>query len=135
VQRVIDTVAGAPVALAIQPAGTANLFATNLGIPKDCSNGHLGGTSRMVVARFRRDRLGRPTGDLMLGLDAMFQISSTFGKRTDRSPGSWRSCCGVAGLHLIAVRWGHRRPTRSRARKPSRPQSAEKVSVSEPGAA
>ncbi len=45
VQRVIDTVAGAPVALAIQPAGTANLFATNLGIPKDCSNGHLGGTS------------------------------------------------------------------------------------------
>ncbi|MGZ6557811.1 MAG: diacylglycerol/lipid kinase family protein [Actinomycetota bacterium] len=35
VQRVIDAVAGAPVALAILPAGTANLFATNLGIPKD----------------------------------------------------------------------------------------------------
>ena len=35
VQRVIDTVAGAAVALAILPAGTANLFATNLGIPKD----------------------------------------------------------------------------------------------------
>lgn len=35
VQRIIDTVAGAPVALAILPAGTANLFATNLGIPKD----------------------------------------------------------------------------------------------------
>jgi diacylglycerol kinase family enzyme len=28
-------VAGVPVALAILPAGTANLFATNLGIPKD----------------------------------------------------------------------------------------------------
>jgi YegS/Rv2252/BmrU family lipid kinase len=35
VQRVIDAVAGAPVALAVLPAGTANLFATNLGIPKD----------------------------------------------------------------------------------------------------
>jgi diacylglycerol kinase (ATP) len=35
VQSVIDTVAGAPVVLAILPAGTANLFATNLGIPKD----------------------------------------------------------------------------------------------------
>ena len=35
VQRVIDAVAGVPVALAILPAGTANLFATNLGIPKD----------------------------------------------------------------------------------------------------
>jgi diacylglycerol kinase (ATP) len=35
VQRVIDAVAGAPVALGILPAGTANLFATNLGIPKD----------------------------------------------------------------------------------------------------
>jgi len=31
VQRVIDAVAGVPVALAILPAGTANLFATNLG--------------------------------------------------------------------------------------------------------
>lgn len=35
VQRVIDAVAGAPVTLAVLPAGTANLFATNLDIPKD----------------------------------------------------------------------------------------------------
>ena len=35
VRRVIDTVVGTPVTLAILPAGTANLFATNLGIPKD----------------------------------------------------------------------------------------------------
>ena len=35
VQRCIDVLAGTGVSLAIIPAGTANLFATNLGIPKD----------------------------------------------------------------------------------------------------
>lgn len=35
VQRCVDAVGKAPVALAIVPAGTANLFATNLGIPAD----------------------------------------------------------------------------------------------------
>lgn len=35
VQRCIDEVAGTGVTLAILPAGTANLLATNLGIPKD----------------------------------------------------------------------------------------------------
>jgi diacylglycerol kinase family enzyme len=35
VQRCIDEIAGTGVTLAILPAGTANLLATNLGIPKD----------------------------------------------------------------------------------------------------
>jgi YegS/Rv2252/BmrU family lipid kinase len=35
VQRCIDAIGKAPVTLAILPAGTANLFATNLGIPRD----------------------------------------------------------------------------------------------------
>jgi len=35
VQRCVDVLAGTTVSLAIIPAGTANLFATNLGIPKD----------------------------------------------------------------------------------------------------
>jgi hypothetical protein len=35
VQRCIDAVAGSSVTIAILPAGTANLLATNLGIPKD----------------------------------------------------------------------------------------------------
>ena len=35
VQRVVDTVAGSGVTLGIMPAGTANLFAGNLGIPTD----------------------------------------------------------------------------------------------------
>ena len=51
VQRVIDAVAGAPVALAVLPAGTANLFATNLGIPKDLEEAvkiGLNGTRRQL---------------------------------------------------------------------------------------
>jgi YegS/Rv2252/BmrU family lipid kinase len=35
VQRCVDAIGTAPVTIAILPAGTANLFATNLGIPKD----------------------------------------------------------------------------------------------------
>jgi diacylglycerol kinase family enzyme len=35
VQRSIDAMAGSETALAILPAGTANLLATNLGIPQD----------------------------------------------------------------------------------------------------
>jgi diacylglycerol kinase (ATP) len=35
VQRCIDVIAGSDATLAILPAGTANLFATNVGIPKD----------------------------------------------------------------------------------------------------
>jgi diacylglycerol kinase family enzyme len=47
VQRCADALAGKPVTIAIVPAGTANLLATNLGIPKDIAgavsvglNGH-----------------------------------------------------------------------------------------------
>ena len=35
VQRAVDALAGRPVTLAILPAGTANLLATNLGLPED----------------------------------------------------------------------------------------------------
>lgn len=35
VQQAVDALVGAPVSVAIMPAGTANLFATNIGIPKD----------------------------------------------------------------------------------------------------
>ncbi len=35
VQRTLDALAGSPVAVAILPAGTANLLATNLGVPRD----------------------------------------------------------------------------------------------------
>ncbi|HWE82700.1 MAG TPA: diacylglycerol kinase family protein, partial [Gaiellaceae bacterium] len=35
IQRCIDVLAGTETVLAVIPAGTANLFATNLGIPQD----------------------------------------------------------------------------------------------------
>jgi len=38
VQRCVDTVAGTDAVVAILPAGTANLLATNLGIPRDISD-------------------------------------------------------------------------------------------------
>jgi diacylglycerol kinase (ATP) len=55
VQRCIDVVAGTDVTLAIIPAGTANLLATNLDIPKDLEGavdiGLAGHTRRIDVGR------------------------------------------------------------------------------------
>jgi diacylglycerol kinase (ATP) len=72
VQRVIDTVAGLPVALAILPAGTANLFATNLGIPKDLEEavkiGLNGARRQLDVGRMNREHFGVMAGT---GLDAL----------------------------------------------------------------
>jgi diacylglycerol kinase (ATP) len=72
VQRVIDTVAGASVALAILPAGTANLFATNLGIPKDLEEavkiGLNGFRRRLDVGQVNGEHFGVMAGT---GLDAL----------------------------------------------------------------
>ncbi|MDR7278414.1 diacylglycerol/lipid kinase family protein [Catenuloplanes atrovinosus] len=51
VQRCVDTLAGTDATMAILPAGTANLFATNLGIPEDLAEAvriGLHGTSRTL---------------------------------------------------------------------------------------
>lgn len=72
VQRVIDTVAGAPVALAVLPAGTANLFATNLGIPKDLEEavkiGLNGSRRQLDIGLMNREHFGVMAGT---GLDAL----------------------------------------------------------------
>jgi diacylglycerol kinase (ATP) len=72
VQRVVDTVAGAPVALAIMPAGTANLFATNLGIPKDLEEavkiGLEGSRRQLDVGLINGEHFGVMAGT---GLDAL----------------------------------------------------------------
>jgi YegS/Rv2252/BmrU family lipid kinase len=72
VQRAIDAIAGKPVTLAILPAGTANLLATNLGLPDDladCVRIGLGGARRGLD-------LGKVNGEHFAvmagaGLDAM----------------------------------------------------------------
>jgi diacylglycerol kinase (ATP) len=72
VQRVIDAVAGVPVALAILPAGTANLFATNLGMPKDLEEavkiGLNGSRRQLDVGLINREHFGVMAGT---GLDAL----------------------------------------------------------------
>jgi diacylglycerol kinase family enzyme len=72
VQRTIDAVAGEPVTLAILPAGTANLFATNLGLPADieeCVRIGLHGERRTLdVGVMNGEHFGVMAG---VGLDAM----------------------------------------------------------------
>ena len=72
VQRCVDALAGSDTAMAVVPAGTANLFATNLGIPK-----HIAGAVR-VAMRGSRTRLdvGRINGERFavmagVGVDAL----------------------------------------------------------------
>ena len=60
VQRCVDVLAGSGVSLAIIPAGTANLFASNLGIPKDIEEavavGLHGDRREVDVGRFNGER-------------------------------------------------------------------------------
>jgi YegS/Rv2252/BmrU family lipid kinase len=71
VQRCIDVVAGSDVALAILPAGTANLLATNLDIPQDIEQGVAiglrGQRRKLDVGRFNGERFGVMAG---AGFDA-----------------------------------------------------------------
>ena len=59
VQRCVDVLAGSDVKLAILPAGTANLFANNLGIPVDLEDA----VSVGLRAECRRLDLGRFNGE------------------------------------------------------------------------
>ena len=71
VQRCLDVLAGTGVPLAIVPAGTANLLATNLGIPADIEGAvhtALHGARRAIdVGRMNGERFGVMAG---AGLDA-----------------------------------------------------------------
>jgi diacylglycerol kinase (ATP) len=84
VQRCIDALAGSNVALAIVPAGTANLFASNLEIPKDIAAAVAVGLS----GTRRRFDIGRINGEHFAvmagaGLDALM-IHDADGKLKDR---------------------------------------------------
>jgi diacylglycerol kinase (ATP) len=59
VQRTVDALAGSDAAIAIVPAGTANLLASNLGIPKDITSAVRVG----LHGRRRRIDLGRVNGE------------------------------------------------------------------------
>jgi diacylglycerol kinase (ATP) len=72
VQRCIDALAGSGVTLAIIPAGTANLLASNLGIPRDIAKavriGLRGKTQAMDVGVMNGERFGVMAGT---GFDAL----------------------------------------------------------------
>jgi diacylglycerol kinase (ATP) len=84
VQRCIDAMSGSDATLAIIPAGTANLFASNLGIPKDIEGAvrvALSGRTQAVdVARMNGERFAVMAG---AGFDAEM-IRSADGGLKDR---------------------------------------------------
>jgi YegS/Rv2252/BmrU family lipid kinase len=71
VQRCIDVLAGSEVPLAVLPAGTSNLLATNLGLPHDIEDvvavGLSGERRRIDVGRFNGERFAVMAGS---GIDA-----------------------------------------------------------------
>jgi diacylglycerol kinase (ATP) len=71
VQRCLDAIGNTDAALALVPAGTANLLATNLGIPKDIEQavdiGLSGERRRLDVGRLNGERFGVMAG---AGFDA-----------------------------------------------------------------
>lgn len=84
VQRCIDTLAGADTPLAILPAGTANLFATNLEIPQDIEQavaiGLRGDRHKLDVGRFEGEHFAVMAG---VGFDASM-IQRADGSLKDR---------------------------------------------------
>lgn len=85
VQRALDAVAGSGMRVAILPAGTANLFATNLGIPKDLEEAvriGLHGARRTIdLGKTNGEHFGVMSG---AGLDAFMIRDAEEGGLKDR---------------------------------------------------
>jgi YegS/Rv2252/BmrU family lipid kinase len=92
VQRSIDAMAGSKTPLAILPAGTANLLATNLGIPQDIHQavaiGLSGERRKLDVGRFNGERFAVMAG---AGFDAAMieQADGTLKDRLGRVAYVW----------------------------------------------
>jgi YegS/Rv2252/BmrU family lipid kinase len=92
VQRCVDAAAGSETALAILPAGTANLFATNLGIPQDIAQavsiGLRGERRKLDVGRFNGEGFAVMAG---AGFDASMirQADGTLKDRLGRVAYVW----------------------------------------------
>jgi YegS/Rv2252/BmrU family lipid kinase len=92
VQRCIDALAGTDTALAILPAGTANLLATNLGIPQDIEQavaiGLRGERRALDAGRFNGEHFAVMAG---IGFDASMiqQADGTLKERLGRVAYIW----------------------------------------------
>ena len=91
-QQCIDALAGSEVALAVVPAGTANLFATNLGIPQDIEQavtiGLRGERRKLDAGRFNGEHFAVMAG---AGFDASMikQADGTLKDRLGRAAYVW----------------------------------------------
>jgi YegS/Rv2252/BmrU family lipid kinase len=91
VRRCIEVLAGSGVPLAVVPAGTANLFATNFGIPKDIeravATGLRGHRRTLDVGRFGKERFAVMAG---AGFDAaMIRDADEMKARVGRAAYLW----------------------------------------------
>jgi YegS/Rv2252/BmrU family lipid kinase len=114
VQRCIDAMAGSEAALAIVPAGTANLLATNLGIPQDIeravSIGLHGERRKLDVGRFNGEHFAVMAG---AGFDASMiqQADGTLKDRFGRVAYVWTGSQSLrakpfkAKIDVDGVRW------------------------------
>jgi diacylglycerol kinase (ATP) len=101
VQRCIDAVAGTDMAVAILPAGTANLLAANLGVPHDLAEavqvGLHGDRRRLDTGSVNGERFTVMAG---AGFDARM-ISDADGRMKDRLG---RAAYVVTGIRNLAAR-------------------------------
>ena len=91
VRRCVGVMAGGDAKLAVLPAGTSNLFATNMGIPKDIKAavaiGLRGTTRRLDVGRFKSERFAVMAG---AGFDAgMIRDADNLKERLGRAAYVW----------------------------------------------
>jgi len=100
VQRCIDVMAESEAALAILPAGTANLLATNLGVPQDIEQavtiGLYGERRKLDVGRFNGERFAVMAG---AGFDAAMieQADGTLKDRLGRVAYVWTGSKNLRG--------------------------------------
>jgi diacylglycerol kinase (ATP) len=99
VRRCIDVLAGSNVSLAVLPAGTANLFATNLGIPEDIERavavGLRGDRRTLDVGRFEDERFAVMAG---AGFDAaMIRDADDLKQRVGRAAYLWSGSRNLRG--------------------------------------
>jgi diacylglycerol kinase (ATP) len=103
VRRCVGVLAGGEAELAVLPAGTSNLFATNLGIPRDVERavaiGLRGATRRLDVGRFKGERFAVMAG---AGFDAgMIRDADDHKQRLGRAAYVWS---GARNLRTEAFR-------------------------------
>jgi diacylglycerol kinase (ATP) len=99
VRRCIEVLAGTEATLAVIPAGTANLFATNLGIPQEVERAvavGLRGERRVLdVGRFERERFAVMAG---AGFDAaMIRDADALKERLGRAAYLWSGSRNLRG--------------------------------------